>query len=222
MKPRLLDLFCGAGGAAKGYADAGFEVVGVDIAPQPNYPYRFIEDDAMRFMYELTSTGPGALSPYDAIHASPPCQAYSLVTPDPSMHPDLIAPVRHLLEQAGLPYVIENVPLAPLRDPVRLCGSSFGLDVMRHRKFETNFPIMVPPCAHGGRPAKFDVYEHGQWYKSPWVKVYGSGGGKATEHWADAMGIDWMTPAELTEAIPPAYTEHIGGYLLTHLQAVAA
>ena len=211
-RPTLLDLFCGAGGAAMGYHRAGFEVVGVDIEPQPNYPFEFIQDDALDVLLRFNP------NVFDAIHASPPCQAYSLVTPDPSRHPQLIGPVRDLLDQTGLPYVIENVMLAPLRNPVQVCGSGLGLDVQRHRAFEMNFSAMGVPCAHGGRPAKFDVYEHGRWYKSPFVKVYGSGGGKAMEHWAEAMGIDWMTPKELAEAIPPAYTAHIGYYLMEHLR----
>lgn len=221
VKPQLLDLFCGAGGAAKGYMDAGFEVTGIDIAYQPNYiGATIIQDDAigrLEAMIEAWQTFGG--SPFDAIHASPPCQAHSAVTgKHRDKHVDLIPETRRLLKMSGLPYVIENVVGAPLEDPIQLCGSSFGLGVQRHRLFETNFPIMAPPCAHGQMPAKFDVYEHGRWYKSPFAKVYGRGGGKAKEHWAEAMGIDWMDDDELAQAIPPEYTEHIGGYLMTAVQ----
>ncbi len=217
MKPRLLDLFCGAGGAARGYANAGFEVVGVDIADQPNYPFEFYREDALEALRE----GPEA---FDAIHASPPCQAYSTLAarhPE-NEYPAHIEAARDLLQATGLPYVIENVEGAPLHNPTMLCGSSLGLDVRRHRLFETNFPLMAPGCSHGGKPKRFRIYEHGAWRLSPFVAVYGHGGGKEREAGPAAMGIDWMTRAELVEAIPPAYTEHIGGYLLTHLQAVAA
>src|SRR5262245_32328515 len=145
MRPRLLDLFCGAGGAAVGYDRAGFQVVGVDIAPQPNYPFTFGEADALEYLKWIVLPSLGARK-FAAIHASPPCQRWSTKTRNPERHPDLIEPVRVLLESTGLPYVIENVPDAPLRDPVQLCGSSFGLGVQRHRSFETNFPLLVPDC----------------------------------------------------------------------------
>ncbi len=212
--PRLLDLFCGAGGAAMGYHQAGFDVVGVDIKPQPNYPFRFWQGDALD-----TDNWPDW--PIDAIHASPPCQAYS------DMHgsdgPRLIEPTRELLETTGLPYVIENVEGAPLHDPIKLCGSMFDLDVERHRLFETNWAIGNHhwPCRHRIWAPRFDVYDHGKHYKARTVPVYGTGGGKAAEHWGHAMGIDWMTRSELAEAIPPAYTEWIGRFLLEQV-AVAA
>ena len=225
MKPRLLDLFCGAGGCSVGYARAGFDVVGIDIKPQPNYPYKFIQDDALSRFFRMMEAweGWGHEPVFDAIHASPPCQAHSAVTgKHRGRHVDLIPETRRLVKKSGLPYVIENVVGAPLEDPIQLCGSSFGLGVRRHRLFETNFPLMAPPCAHGAMPAKFDVYEHGRWYKSPFAKVYGSGGGKAAEHWPEAMGIDWMTADEMAQAIPPAYTEHIGNYLMAAAQREAA
>jgi DNA (cytosine-5)-methyltransferase 1 len=232
MKPRLLDLFSGAGGAAVGYARAGFEVVGVDIEPQPNYPFEFVRSDALDVLRLGLVAGPapmdfvGPVEQFDAIHASPPCQAHTALSALEQVkaknHPDLVGPTRELLEATGLPYVIENVVGAPLRNPTMLCGSAFGLDVRRHRLFETNFPLMSPGCAHGQQEARFDIYEHGKWRKSPTVAVYGHGGGKSRENWHDAMDIDWMTHRELAQAIPPAYTEHVGGFLLTHLAQQAA
>ena len=211
-RPRLLDLFCGAGGAAVGYARAGFDVTGVDLAPQPNYPYRFVQADAMT--YDLDG--------YDAVHASPPCQAYVSphfrVTPSGHIRPDhprLIGPIRDRLDAAGVPYVIENVPTAAgeLHSPYLLCGSAFGLAVRRHRLFETPVAMLVPPCAHHlQRDAQYPtqyrpriVGRHNP--LSRVVQVYGNSKGAAL--WPAAMGIDWMTRAELTQAIPPAYTEFL-------------
>lgn len=216
---RLLDLFCGAGGAAVGYHRAGFDVVGVDIEPQPHYPFEFEQADAIHW---CESIGPAMLAEmFDAIHASPPCQLYSEM--HGSSGPDLIGPTRELLEATGLPYVIENVEGAPLRDPIRLCGSMFDLDVERHRLFETNWAFGGHhwPCRHKIWAPRYDVYDHGKHYKAKTVPVYGTGGGKAAEHWGAAMGIDWMTRSELAEAIPPAYTEFIGHALLEQI-AVAA
>lgn len=219
VKPRLLDLFAGAGGCAVGYARAGFEVVGVDIADQPNYPYEFHKLDAMEVAFGCmvdVSAIPGyEVSDFDAIHASPPCQAHSAVTGQHrDKHDDLVPETRRRLKGSGLPYVIENVVGAPLEDPIQLCGSSFGLPLRRHRLFETNFPIMAPPCAHGAQEKRFDIYEHGKWRKSATPAIYGKGGRKAVEHWPEALGIDWMTRDEMAQAIPPAYTEFIGGYLM--------
>ncbi len=209
MRPRLLDLFCGAGGAAMGYHRAGFEVVGVDIKPQPNYPFEFFQADAIEYLDWLDGGG------FDAIHASPPCQAYtSLRSLSTINHVELIPDTRAGLERTGLPWVIENVPGAPLIEPVQLCGSAFNLGVRRHRLFEANFPLMGAPCAHGYQDGKFDVYEHGKWRVAAAAPVFGTGGGKAKERWGEAMGIDWMTHTELGQAIPPAYTEHIGHFLL--------
>ncbi len=195
-----------------GYYHAGFDVVGVDINPQPNYPFEFFQADALKYLDWVEG--------FDAIHASPPCQAHTAMKTMPSAkeHPELVADTRAGIAQTGLPYVIENVVGAPLIDPTQLCGSSFNLGVRRHRLFEVSFPIMGPPCAHGHQNGKFEVYEHGRWYLSPVAKVYGLGGGKAKDRWAEAMGIDWMTHAEMAQAIPPAYTEHIGSYLLASLR----
>lgn len=203
---RVLDLFCCAGGAAMGYHRAGFEVVGVDIDPQPNYPFDFIQADALdatRFTF----------APFDLIHASPPCQAKCSMTLGTnasmaSRYADLYEPTRELLEGSGLPYVIENPRSRP--DMV-LCGEMFGLKVIRHRKFELGAWAAQSPehRPHRGRVAGM---RHGQWYEGPYFAVYGCGGGKGSvAQWQDAMGIDWTDRRkEIAEAIPPAYTEHVG------------
>jgi len=219
MKPRLLDLFCCAGGVAAGYARAGFEVVGVDIDPQPNFPYEFIQADALKLPMKF-------LKSFDAIHASPPCQSYSdLAKRNGNAHewPRLIEPVRDMLIKSGKPYVIENVEGAPLINPVVLCGTMFkGLRVLRHRLFEANFTIKVPP--HKKHPIchTFDKRKS-QYGKTnemiDFVSV--NGGGNCTVAAAkDAMGIDWMTKDEMNEAIPPAYMELIGKQLMEHLETL--
>lgn len=211
MKPRLLDLFCCAGGAAKGYADAGFEVVGVDIDPQPNYPYRFFQLDWADFIRLY------GLDTFDAIHASPPCQFYSNAQRImDNEHPDLIGPVREALKASGLPYIIENVAGAPLINPIELCGSMFGLGTYRHRLFETSFPIVAPPHpTHTAKTTKMGrAVKDGEMMH---VVGHFSGVAKARE----AMDIPWMKRDELREAIPPAYTEYIGNQILTALEKVA-
>jgi DNA (cytosine-5)-methyltransferase 1 len=215
---RILDLFCGAGGASEGYARAGFEVVGVDIKPQPRYPFKFIEADALPFMERVDFYK----WPYDAIHASPPCQAYSPLRHQQGVeYPDLVAATRALLDETGLPYVIENVRRAPLRASFMLCGSSFGLGsngrmLKRHRYFETNWDLgtLVPPCDHRGREA-IGVYGGGPTARPEYQGRGGYQGLMAERE--EAMGIDWMTREELAEAIPPVYTEFIGERLLTLL-----
>ncbi len=234
-RPRLLDLFCGAGGAGMGYHRAGFDVVGVDIAPQPHYPFEFHQGDAMTF----------PLDGFDAIHASPPCQAFSPLRNmwNAREHPDLIDATRQRLKAAGVPYVIENVPGAPLPDAVTLCGSVFHLgcedaELRRHRHFEINpHPVLVPPCQHGWKAATIGVYGHAGGYSTRTreriaQRVIGVYGGHrrdrrrrmetspqsfSTAQRAEAMGIDWMTGNELSQAIPPAYTEWIGERLLAAL-----
>jgi DNA (cytosine-5)-methyltransferase 1 len=215
-RPRLLDLFCGAGGAAFGYHQAGFEVVGVDINPQPRYPFEFHQADAMTF----------PLDGFDAIHASPPCQGYSTITPDKTRHPRLIGPIRERLQATGVPYVIENVEGARryLRHPVKLCGSSFGLAVRRHRYFESNVPLMSIPCAHG-RVRPIGVYgdhpENDHDYRRPDGTRRGA---KAltVDHAREVMGMPWATWPEIVEAIPPAFSSFIGEQLLEHLAVTAA
>lgn len=226
MKPRLLDLFCGAGGAAMGYHRAGFEVVGVDIAPQPNYPFEFVQGDALYVLGEMPTW---TSRRFDAIHASPPCQSYTSLKSvrQEYDYPDLLEPTRELLEQTGLPYVIENVPGSPIRGTLMLCGSSFGLEtngyyLRRHRYFETNWDLgtLVPPCDHRGRPAIL-VAGH-----TSMTTVKPSGAARSyqgnNEERAEAMGVDWMTRDEIAEAIPPAYTEFIGEQLMAHLRATVA
>lgn len=231
VRPRLLDLFCGAGGAAMGYHRAGFDVVGVDIKPQPNYPFEFVQGDALVCLRRMIDggtfewKGPGLFA---AVHASPPCHAYSSVTGrnrrNRRRYPDLIDPTRALLVEWGKPWVMENVIGAPLLNPVRLCGSSFGLDVRRHRLFESSVPIMALPCAHHLQTRRFrslDSRMAGQLATVVGVHGHLNYPGEL-ELRCEAMGIDWMTNEELTQAIPPAYTEHIGGYLMAELTARAA
>jgi len=217
-KPLLLDLFCCAGGAAVGYARAGFDVVGVDNKPQPNFPFTFIQGDALKLDRKFIAT-------FDAIHASPPCQSYSDLAKrngNGHMWPRLIEPVREMLVASGLPYVIENVDGAPLIDPVILCGTMFkGLRVLRHRLFEANFLIMTPP--HGKHPKVHTFDKRKSHYGKTndmidFVQVTG-GGNCSIAAARDAMGIDWMTKNELNEAIPPAYTQLIGKQLLAHIKA---
>ena len=214
---RLLDLFCGAGGAAMGYHRAGFDVVGVDIAPQPRYPFEFHQADALEYLAEHGRD-------FDAIHASPPCQRFSTMTADPDRHPDLVDAARVLLVAAGAPYAIENVPQAPLIDPVILCGSAFGLRVRRHRAFESNVAIVGTGHFHAEQGRPVGVYgQHPD--RRQHLRPDGTQRGtKATTlgHGQRAMGIDWMTWPELAEAIPPAFTEWIGVQLLASLYSDAS
>lgn len=216
-KLRLLDLFCCAGGAGAGYAEAGFDVVGVDIKPQPRYPFPFIQADAL-------ALDPSFIATFDAVHASPPCQSYSDLAKrngNAAAWPRLVEPVREMLKRSGLPYIIENVEGAPLVDAIVLCGTMFkGLRVLRHRLFEANFLIMTPP--HGRHPIchTFDKRK-AQYGKTDemldFVSVNG-GGNCSVAAASDAMEIDWMTKNELNEAIPPVYTRFIGEQLLAYLQ----
>lgn len=210
---RLLDLFCKAGGASVGYAQAGFEVVGVDIKKQKRYPYEFIQADALEVLADKDF-----LATFDVLAGSPPCQTHSITQHLRNAQGkstdkiDLIPQTREAFIASGKPYIIENVPGAPLIAAAQCCGSSWGLKVRRHRLFESNFPLISSPCDHKtqGRP----------------IGVYGSmkdeipkGGKTATtiEEAREAMGIDWMIWGELVEAIPPVYTTFIGEQVLAQI-----
>lgn len=202
---RLLDLFCGAGGASTGYARAGFDVVGVDLYPQPRYRFEFVQADALNF----------PLDGFDAVHASPPCQRYSSMSScRPGLgdeYPDLVGATRARLQAAGVPYVIENVPGAPLLNPVTLCGHMFGLSLYRHRLFEASFPL--PDLGH--RAHTTPASKAGHWKPGTIISVAGHVSPIAVAK--AAMGIDWMTRDELSEAIPPAYTYYVGYHLRRHI-----
>ncbi len=215
-RPKLLDLFAGAGGASVGYERAGFEVVGVDIKPHLDYPYTLVVGDAMSFLRSRR-----ILDAFDVVAASPPCPAYSSMTSDPSKHVGLIEPVRDLLKEWGGPYVIENVPGAKrhMHNPVQLCGSAFDLAVRRHRLFESNLDLVPTECFHArqGRPAGvYGDHPDSREYLRPNGTKRGSKATSLAEaQWA--MGIDWMQWDDLRDAIPPAYTEFIGAQLIDHL-----
>jgi DNA (cytosine-5)-methyltransferase 1 len=220
---RLLDLYSCAGGMGMGYFMAGFDVTGVDIDPQPNYPFRFHQADALEFLAEHGHE-------YDVIHASPPCQSFlSLGAVNKALgrdydYPNLIGPTRELLITSGKPYVIENVQDARkhLVDPVRICGTAFGLPLRRHRLFESNMSLEGLACEHhrftiprywtGFRPG-------GEKRLSTVVQVYGNGGD--VHEWPAAMEIDWMTRHEMAEAVPPAYARHIGAQILEQMRIAA-
>ncbi|MGA5556914.1 DNA methylase [Streptomyces lavendulocolor] len=226
-RPLLLDLFCCAGGAAMGYRRAGFDVVGVDIAPRPNYPFTFHQGDALTYLAALIASG--EIRRYAAVHASPPCQNKCALTVGTNRsqgwggtHIDLVAPTRALLERTGLPYVIEQPNgRAAIRKDLSLCGEMFGLGVLRHRNFELGRWTMARP-AHPKHRGRVRGYRHGRFYDGPYVAAYGSGGGKATvAEMQSAMGITWTdVREELTEAIPPAYSQHIGRALHGCLRSV--
>jgi DNA (cytosine-5)-methyltransferase 1 len=210
-KPMLLDTFCKAGGAGFGYHLAGFDVVGVDIEPQKHYPFGFVQADAIEYIAEHGHE-------FDVIHASPPCQAYSVTKSLTSNdHPRLIEATRHVLIKTGKPYVIENVEGAPLINALMLCGSMFpGLRVYRHRLFECNPQIWFPPasCNHNySMPASKGAYHALE--KQEYITCVGNSF-KASDG-RIAMQIDWMTREELAQAIPPAYTKWIGEQLRKEL-----
>ena len=222
--PRLLDLFCGAGGAAMGYSRAGFEVVGVDIKPQPHYPFEFHQADALRVLQLWRGADRRLLlGEFDAIHASPPCQAFTAYRRRPGhvgTYPNLIPQTREALQRIGLPWIIENVVGAPLTASVTLCGSMFDppLDVRRHRLFETSWPIGEPTwgCRHGLWSARFPSATNRRPMSRLTVQVGSWNTPLAVQR--RAMGIDWTTLEELSEAIPPAYTEWIGRQLIEALR----
>ena len=207
---KLLDLYCGVGGASAGYYKAGFDVTGIDLKHGRRYPYKYIKGDVLLYLQDLDF-----LRSFDIIHASPPCQTHSITQHlrnaqgKSTSKLDLIPQTRAALIASGKPYVIENVPGSPLINPIQLCGSSFGLQVRRHRLFESNMKLTGSVCDHKaqGRP----------------VGVYGSlndqipkGGRTATtiDEGRDAMGMPWAIWTELVEAIPPAYSEYIGKQII--------
>ncbi|WP_249999979.1 DNA methylase [Actinoplanes sp. M2I2] len=217
-RPRLLDLYCCQGGASAGYTAAGFDVTGVDKDPQPRYPYRFIQADALAYLRQLIRTG--EIYEYTVVTGSPPCQRKTRCQKIRGReHPALIAPTRALMQATGLPYVIENVPPDgddddPLIDPIELCGAMFGLHTYRHRQFESNVALTAPPHDYRdgptvkmGRPLADGDWYHavGNFSNVPYVRR--------------DLGLPWMNRDGLRESIPPAYTEHLGQQLRRHLPA---
>lgn len=232
---RILDLFCCQGGASHGYFDAGFEVVGIDIEQQPRYQFGFAHADALKSLEQLLAGeavffGPHnprttrfmrryGLEDFDAIHASPPCQLYSKTHRiNRSNFPDLIGPTRVLLEQTGLPYVIENVEDArnELRNPVMLCGAMFGIETYRHRLFETNWGFRQP----GHPPHLAKTTKMGRAVKAgEFMHVVGNFSG--VDHGRKVMGMPWANRDGLREAIPPVYADWVGRQLMNRLEAAA-
>lgn len=211
---RLLDLFCGAGGAAVGYHRAGFdEIIGVDIVDQPRYPFHFIRADALK--------PPVRLGDFDLIHASPPCQHFTRYR---NKHKDIterysdhLPATRVLL--ASYPHIIENLTSAPMRGDVELCGSMFGLDVRRHRWFEMSFPALAPACNHKEWKRQFKSSTN---RANPRFTIQVGAWNEPIERQKRAMGVDWpITVRELSEAIPPAYTEFLGAQFLDQLVRTA-
>lgn len=214
-RPRLLDAFCCQGGASAGYAAAGFDVTGIDLHPQPRYPFTFIQGDAVEYILKHGHE-------YEAIAASCPCQRYTLCQRiQGNEHPDLIGPTREAILSTGRPGIIENVPEAApeLRDPVMLCGASFGLHTYRHRLFEPvgGFTLEVPehpehvhPTVKMGRPLREGDWYHavGNFSNVPYVRC--------------DLGVPWMSRDGIRECIPPAYTQHLGRQLIQHLARIPA
>ncbi|GIV86605.1 MAG: hypothetical protein KatS3mg054_0634 [Chloroflexus sp.] len=216
---RLLDLFCGAGGAAMGYYRAGFDVTGVDIADQPRYPFRFARSDALDYLDEHYHE-------YDVIHASPPCQSYTRIRGLVESrlgrkidYPDLVSETRLALEKTGLPYVIENVPGAPIRPDIKLNGLMFGLRVLRERWFETNwFDGLQPLLPKKPRGWKTNAFRGMSGFKYGADLICVCGANFVLSDAKIAMGIDWMSKKEISQAIPPAYTYYIGSILMEILE----
>lgn len=222
-KPKLLDLYCKAGGASMGYHQAGFEVTGVDIKNQKRYPFTFIQKDAIEVLKDVEF-----LSQFDVIAASPPCQTHSRTKHlrdaqgGTTTKLDMIPETRELLINSGKPYVIENVIGAPLINPILICGSSFGLKVRRHRIFESNVELVGSVCKHKEQGKPVGIYgsmnDTAQGMdKATGKYVIGGSTAKTIEEAREAMGIDWMIWKEIVEAIPPVYTNHIGLQLMVTL-----
>lgn len=209
--PKLLDLFCCQGAASEGYRRAGFDVTGVDIDPQPRYPFRFHQTDALKFLLEHHDE-------FDAFHASPPCQAFTNAQKiRGNEHADFIAATRSAFELIGKPYVIENVPGAPVRADLELCGTTFGLHTYRHRLFESNVPLVQPehrehtaPTVKMGR-----AVTEGDWY-------HAVGNFSGVDYIRRDLGVPWMTRDGIRECIPPAYTGHIGEQLMAAVRTEVA
>ncbi|MFE0651749.1 DNA methylase [Streptomyces sp. NPDC059534] len=228
-RPLLLDLFCCAGGAGTGYQRAGFDVVGVDIRPRPNYPFTFHQADALQYLSGLISSG--EIERYAVVHSSPPCQDKCNLTVGTNRskgwggtHVDLVPPTRVLLEASGLPYVIEQPNgKAEIRKDVWLCGEMFSLSVLRHRNFELGRWTAAQP-AHPKHRGRVRGWRHGEYHDGPYVAPYGNGGGKpSVAELQAAMGITWTdVREELTEAIPPAFTQWLGARFLTRVQTGVA
>lgn len=217
MKPVILDAFCCQGGAAMGYYRAGFDVIGVDKNPQPNYPFEFHQADAVQFIIEHGHA-------FDAVHTSPPCQFHSVMTNAVAKqkHVDLIPPTREALSRLTMPTVIENVEGArrALNDPTRLCGSSFDLGVRRHRYFETNFDLPQPACDHKGQGQVIGVYgnsERGDYSRRPDGTNRGRKANSPEQASAALGGVEWMDWEGMTQCLPPSYTEYIGRHILKHI-----
>lgn len=218
-KPRLLDLFCCAGGAGMGYHRAGFDVIGVDIKRRPRNPFEVLERDCLGLDPAWIAAN------FDAVHASPPCQFATELNNDKTKHENLIPATRALLKASGLPYIIENVEgaKAHLLHPIKLCGSMFSLEcgdaeLRRHRLFECSFPIILTPQCDHAKPRVIGVYGgHGRDRRRKF-----NGQDFSVEQRREATGIDWMSGAELSQAIPPAYTQWLGRELLAQLQRAEA
>lgn len=215
--PRILDVYCGAGGAGMGYYRAGWHVVGTDLHPQPNYPFEFHQADAL----EVLAYSGEWISQFQAAHTSPPCQAWSKMSncrPGLSeKYPALIEPTRELLQKhwSDVPWVIENVEGAPLVEPIMLCGHMFGYELYRHRYFESNVQLTAPMHPAHVKPAS----KAGHWKPGTIMSV--SGHVAPVKLAREVMDMDWTTRDELAEAIPPYYTEHIGRQLITALRSAA-
>jgi DNA (cytosine-5)-methyltransferase 1 len=216
-RPRLLDLYCCEGGASTGYARAGFDVVGVDIAPQPLYPFTFVQADALEYLAEHWQE-------FDAVHASPPCQAYSTATPAHrrAEHPDLLQPTLDALAALPLPWIVENVEGARRRMPgaVRLCGSAFGMRIRRHRYFQSSALLWPLACRHAEQGEPVGVYGQHPDQRAHARPGSGSSRGvkaRTLDEARDVMGMPWASWSGCAEAIPPAYAEWLGGQLLASL-----